>query len=296
MRKVKFNLGKALHPYTYILPALITFGIVAFYPLINGMIMSFTDYTLYNQKYDWNGFQNYINLFKDNIFWEVVFNSFFIVFLSVFISLMMGLVLAIFFNIKFPMRGFYRSTILIIWVIPMIVISLLWLVIYNQDYGLINDILFKLGIVDNNIPWLGSVWLAKFAIIIIYGWRGTPFFMVMILAALQIIPEDIIEASRIDGANNFRRFIYIIIPYIKNILLLTSILSMVRLFQDVTLILILTGGGPINSTTTLSVHVYKTAFQNLNLSTAAAIGIIWFLLLLVFIVFYITNLMKKENN
>jgi ABC-type sugar transport system permease subunit len=116
----------------------------------------------------------------------------------------------------------------------------------------------------------------------------------MILAALQTIPGDIVDASKIDGAGAFQRFVYITIPYIRHILLLSCLLSIVRLFQDITLIYILTLGGPKNATTTLSVYVYKQAFQSFQMAKAAAIGVTWLLFLLLLAVFYVRLVTRGE--
>jgi len=285
-----------LGPYIYLLPIFIIGGVVIVYPLINGIVLSFTNYSLNIPLYDWNGIQNYIDLLKDRLFWEVFLNSIFIVFISVVLQLIGGLIFAILLNIDFPLKNVFRSIIFSIWILPLVVISFLWLTIYNSEYGLINAFIRDVaGVHDSSIFWLGEVWLAKLALIIVYAWRGIPFFMVMILAALQTIPKDLFDASKIDGASNVQRFFFITIPYIKHILILSALLSVVRLFQDITVIYVLTMGGPINATTTLSVYVYKTAFLGMQLGKAATIGVFWLLFLSIFAIFYTRMVMKRDN-
>ena len=176
----------------------------------------------------------------------------------------------------------------------MIVISLLAMIIFNTEYGILNFTLKSIGFLDKNLAWLGRPWASKFALIFAYGWRGIPFFMVMILAALQTIPKDIIEAAAIDGANSIKRFMVITFPYIRHILILSCLLSVVRLFQDITLIFILTKGGPLYATTTLAVHVYKEAFEKFQMGRAAAIGVTWLIFLLFISRFYIKMVLKDE--
>jgi len=205
-----------------------------------------------------------------------------------------GLVVALLLNAAVPLRGFFRGAVFIIWIIPMMVVALLWMIIYNSEFGILNHILSSLGLIREYVAWLGRVWPAKFAIILTHGWRGVPFFMVMILAALQTIPRDIVDASKIDGAGALQRFAYITIPYIKHILLLACLLSIVRLFQDITLIYILTSGGPKNATTTLSVYVYKQAFQSFQMARAAAVGVTWLIFLMVLAMFYVRLVTRGE--
>ncbi len=167
------------------------------------------------------------------------------------------------------------------------VVALLWMVMYNSEFGILNYFLQAAGLTDNNLAWLADPGLAKLAIIIIYAWRGVPFFMVMILAALQTIPKDIVEASKIDGAGAYKRFLAITLPFITGVLTLCCLLAIVRLFQDITQIFILTQGGPLYSTTTFAVYVYQNAFVNFDMGRAFAVGITWMLLLSVIAIFYV---------
>ncbi len=281
-------------PILILAPALIIGGVVIVYPLLNGIILSFTNYTAFTPQYNWVGLNNYISIFKDPIYWEVVFNSIFIIFTSVFVQALAGLLIALLLNTNVYIRYLFRGFVFIIWIVPMIVISLLWLILFNSEYGIINYLLMQIGLAQDKILWLGKPWPARFALIIIYGWRGIPFYMVMTLAALQTIPEDIIEASTIDGVNALQRFFYIIFPLISPILFVSCLLSIVRLFQDITLIFMLTGGGPMYSTTTFAVHVYKEAFTSKLIGKAAAIGVTWLLFLFFLATFYIRKLTKKE--
>jgi multiple sugar transport system permease protein len=283
-----------LYPYLLLLPAFLIAGVVLVYPLLNGIALSLTSYTMLVPQYAWVGLRNFVLLFKDPVYWEVFLNSLFIVFVAVVIQVSLGLVVALLLNAAVPLRSFFRGAVFIIWIIPMMVVSLLWMIIYNSEFGILNHILKSLGLVREYVTWLGRPWPARSAIIITHGWRGVPFFMVMILAALQTIPTDIVDASKIDGAGAFQRFVYITIPYIRHILLLSCLLSVVRLFQDITLIYILTLGGPKNATTTLSVYVYKQAFQSFQMAKAAAIGVTWLIFLLVLAVFYVRLVTRGE--
>jgi len=284
---------KAL-PYLLLLPAFCIAGVVLVYPLINGVVLSFTGYQLIRPEYNWVGLNNYISIFTDPIYWEVFINSIFIIFTSVAVQLLVGMAIALLLNKKLPFRGLFRSGVFIIWIIPMIVVSLLWMILYNSEFGMFNFVLKQTGLIEKFIPWLGKPWPSRFAIIIAYGWRGVPFFMIMILSGLQTIPGDIMDAAKIDGANAVQRFFMIVIPFIKHIVFLSCLLSIVRLFQDITLIYILTNGGPVYATTTFGLHVYKEAFNSFQMGRAASIGVTWLLFLMVLSVFYVRMVTRNE--
>ena len=281
-------------PYALLTPALIIGAAVLAYPLINGVLLSFTEFSLIFPRYSWAGFENYRRLLSNSVYWEVFGNSITIVFISVTVQMLLGLCVSLILNSRFPGRSIFRSLIFLIWVIPEIVTALLWMIMFNSEYGFINHILYSLGIIEEFVIWLGLPNPARAAVIIVYSWRGIPFFMVMILAALQTVPKGISDAARIDGANAVQRFFMIILPFIKDILLLCGLLSIVRLFQDVTQIFILTNGGPVYSTTTLAVHVYKTAFVGFQTGTAAAVGVTWLIFLFILSIFYIRLVTKGQ--
>ncbi len=284
-------------PYLLLIPAAVIAGVVLIYPLLNGIVLSFTSYTPFNPTYTWVGLNNYKLIFSDLVYWEVLFNSIFIIFSAALIQLLIGLALALLLNKKIFMRIFFRGMIFIIWIIPMVIVALLWMIMYNGDFGIINFLLRRFGLLGEGeiIRWLGHQWYAKLAMIITYGWRGVPFFMVMSLAAMQTIPEDILDSATIDGANGIQRFFYIVLPFIQNILLLSFLLTVVRMFQDITLMFVQTQGGPLYATTTLALHVYKQAFTSLQTSTAATIGVTWLIFLFVLATFYIKIISKTES-
>lgn len=292
--RIAYNRREALLPYLLLIPALAVAGIVLIYPLVNGILLSFTDYTIIRPVSRFVGILNYLNLFTSPVYWEIFGNSIFMVFTSVLLQVSIGLSLALLLNSVMPLREFFRSLVFMIWIIPMIVVSLLWLMMFNSEFGIVNYILEKLGIIGSFICWFGEPVAAKITIILAYMWRGTPFFMVMLLAALQTIPQSIIDAAKIDGAGGIQRFIHIILPSIIEILILTSILSVVRLFQNIIFIQTLTGGGPLNSTTTLAIEVYKKAFVSFRMGEAAAVGVTWLLFLFFIGYFYLRIVTKRE--
>jgi len=278
-QKISDQISEHAFPYLLLLPALLITVMVLLYPLVHAILLSFTDYSLVKLKVSWVGLKNYSVLLRDPVYWEILFNSIFIVGASVVCQAAMGLSVALLLNTSIPLRGFFRGTVFLIWIIPVMVISLLWMVMFNADFGVINYLLRSVGLIEDKIIWLGKQWPARFALITTYSWWGVPYFMVMMLAALQTIPTTIIEAAIMDGAGVFQRFRKITLPHISHILLLCCLLSTVRLFQDITAIYILTSGGPVNATTTLAMRVFVDSFRRFQMGEAASVGVTWLILL-----------------
>ena len=281
-------------PYVLLVPAFFIAGLVLIYPLVNGMVLSATSYSLIDPGYRWVGLANFRSILSDPVYWEVFLNSIVIIGSAVVIQLAVGMAVALLLNTRVPLRGAFRSSVFIIWIIPQIVISLLWLIMYNSEYGILNYVLKGIGVIDEYVVWLGRPWPARIAHIITHGWRGVPFFMVMILAALQTIPTDIVDAARIDGAGSFQRFRVITVPFIRHIVGLSVLLSVVRLFQDITLTTILTQGGPVYATTTLGIYVYKEAFIGFQMGRASAIGVTWLVFLILLAAVYVRMVTTTE--
>jgi len=284
-----------MFPYLLLLPALIIGFSVLLFPLVNGLILSLTKFTMLNPIYSWNGITHYIKLFKSDVFWEVYGNSIIMVFSSVAIQFIIGFTLALMLNSKIYLQGALRSFVFVIWIIPEIVAALLFVILYNSDFGIFNYILTSLHLIEEPVRWLGEPIPAKLSLIFVYGWRGIPFHMVMLLAALQTVPSELEEAAIIDGANRIRRFLAVTLPSISHIIILCWLLQIVRAFQDVTQIMMLTKGGPIHSTTTLAIYVYNTAFTSFDMGKAAAVGVTWMIFLLILSIFYVKIIAKGEE-
>jgi len=257
------------------MPAISISLLVLIYPLVNGVLLAFTDYSLVRQETNFVGLQNFRALFTSSRFWLIFGNSLGIAFVSVGLQIVAGMTLALLLNQHIPFREGFRALVFVIWVLPMIVVSLLWLVSFNSDFGIVNALLRRLGIIDENISWFASPMGARATIVLAFAWRGTPFFMVMILAGLQTIPTSLTEAGMIDGASAPQRFWRITLPNIMDIVILAALLSTVRIFQNITFIYTLTGGGPLNATTTLAIDVYRKAFVSFRMGDAAAVGVTW---------------------
>lgn len=282
--------------YILLLPTILILCFVVVYPLIQALYMSLENVTLLNLSMrTWVGFNNFITLSQDAAFWQSLLNTVIYVFFSVAGGLIIGMGLALILNENIPFRSFFRALALIPWVVPGVVVALLFLYIFNPQAGIVDYILIRLGLAHHYLDWFGSLQRSLPAEIIANIWNQTPFYMLMILAGLQTVPEDQYEAANIDGASAIAKFRYVTIPNIFGVLTIVTTLMVIWNFNSFDTIWATTEGGPVNATTTLSVYVYRTAFNAQNVGYAAAIGVVWLVILLLFSVFYIRAIERGDN-
>ncbi|WP_199868486.1 carbohydrate ABC transporter permease [Virgibacillus senegalensis] len=276
--------------FLLLLPALLIFTFIIFYPFINSIIMSFTDRSLMRPESTFIAFENYLNMFKDPNFLNVLKNTLVFVIGGTLLPFTVGLIWAIVLNEGFRGSEFMRGLTLVCWIIPSTAISFLWMWIFQAHYGVLNELLLNVGLIAEKINWLGQTETAMLVVIIAKTWQTMPWFMIFLLGGLQGVPKEQIEAARIDGANNFKVFTKIILPNMKMIVSIVLILGTIQSLQHFDLIWVMTEGGPARATTTLAVEVYKNAFQNWELGSAAAIGTVWVLIVSIFSILYIRSL------
>jgi multiple sugar transport system permease protein len=274
-------------------PAMALVGLFIIFPVLNGVRLSFTDATPLRPDLHYVGLENFVYLFEDPEFWEVLGNTAWIVGVATVIATVCGYGLAVLLNTGLRAAHLFRAAIFQVWVVPWIVIAILWGWLFSQDYGLVNYLLIQLGVTDVNLKWLFDPTAAQGAIISGYAWRAIPFIMVICLAALQGIPREFIEASEIDGASFLQRQRYIVLPLLQNILLVAALLQAVRFFQEMTMVFVLTQGGPVNATMVLSLYTYKTAFEDWDFGLASTVGTVWLGMLLVFAMLYVRLTLRR---
>jgi multiple sugar transport system permease protein len=286
--RTKRSRDEAIFAFVLLIPTIVILAFVVFYPLIQAIVLSFQNVNLMNVSMTTPaGLANFKHLIHDPTFWQALENTIVYVFASVIFGLLIGLSLALVLNEKMPFRAFFRGLALIPWVVPGVVVALLFLYMFNSQAGVIDWVLVKLGLTTGFVQWFGSTHNALWAEIIANIWNQTPFYMLMILAGLQTVPDDQHEAAKIDGASAIARFRYVTLPNIRGVLLVVTSLMVIWNFNSFDTIWATTQGGPVNATTTLSIYVYRTAFNGLNLGYASAIGVAWLIVLLIFSVFYI---------
>jgi len=284
------------HPlfvFTLFFPTAALIAAFLAYPLVNGFRLSFTDASPLNPVEHWIGFENYDYLLSDPAFWEIVANSFGIVLASVAIAGALGLAIALILNGDISGRGVLRTLVFQVWVVPWITVAVLWGWLFSHEFGFINQVLIAVGILEEPVNWLVRPGWARFAIVCGFVWRITPFMMVMALAGLQSVPKEILEAATVDGASYWQRFRRIVLPLLRNVLAVAVLLQCIRLFQEVTLPWVLTKGGPDIATTTLSLFLYKTAFQQWDFGLASTIGALWTVAILIAAILYVRFLVPR---
>lgn len=282
-------------PYLLVAPALLTMLTVVFIPVMNAVSMSFQSYDLRRpSSIGFIGFQNYSDVLSDPLFWRAVWKTVLWVGIGVGFQFLFGFILALLLNRKFFGRGIVRSVSLIPWVTPGVLIGLMWRWIYDGNYGVLNDILLKLGLIRDYIPFLALDATAFPAVVLTIIWQGIPFFALMILAGLQGIPEELYDAADVDGANGAQKLFRITIPSLKNVIFVTTLLRIIWVSNSVDVIFNLTEGGPAYSTQTLSVYVFNKG-NTLNLGYAATMSILLTLMLSSVAIIYLRRIFKNQD-
>lgn len=267
-------------PWLFLLPVLVVLLAMFGYPLLKSIVMSFQNYKLTapDDVY-FNGVENFKKLFANQETAMILKNSLAYVVISVIGQLLLGMILALALKKPFRGRGIYQSIVFLPWAFSGFVVGLIFRWSFNGEYGVVNDLLLKMGLIKEKIAWLGTPGLSLAVIIIAMIWIGIPFFAIMILAALQSIPADVYEAAEVDGCGVMRQFFQITLPYIKPTLVTTTLLRTIWIFNSFDLIVVVSGGGPANTSQTLTSYMYSAAFGSYDLGFAAAIGVMLMIVL-----------------
>ena len=271
---------KKMEPWLFLLPVLVILLLLFGYPLINSIIMAFQNYKLTAPNdIQFNGLENFAKLFGDPDSMMILKNSFIYVIVSVLGQFLLGVMLALALKKQFRGRGIYQSIVFLPWAFSGFVVGLIFRWSFNGEYGVVNNLLMKFGLTDHNIAWLGTPGFSLAVVIMAMIWMGIPFFAIMILAALQSIPSDVYEAADVDGCGTIRQFFQITLPYIKPTLITTVLLRTIWIFNSLDLVVIITDGGPANTSQTLPAYMYSKAFGSYDFGFAAALGVILMLIL-----------------
>ena len=234
----------------------------------------------------WIGFANYIQALNDPQFWRSLRASVFWVIGSVVPQFLLGLGLALFLNREFRGRGVFRTLTIAPWAVSGVVTAIMWLWIFDGTIGVLNDLLFRMGMIERPIAWGIQPGKAWFMVFVANAWRGTPFFAIMFLAALQGINSTLYEAAKIDGASAWRRFLHATLPLIRPTIVISTLLRAIWTFNYIDILLVMTRGGPVGETRTLAIYLYDVAFISSNFGYAATLAIITCVILLVFSAIY----------
>ena len=283
VKKEKFNFA----PYILIFPACLLMGLIMIYPLGKVFYLSFQHYNPTKPFTNgFAGFDNFITIFTKKELYNALGVSARFVACEVVLQLIFGMIVALILNQKFKGRGFFRALTFIPWALSGVLTAVLWSIMFNQHFGVLNDLLSKLGIIKEPIAWLANTKFVLGSVIVAELWRVIPFFAISLLAAMQGLPDDIYEAARVDGSTKFQTFRFITLPMLKNTIVLTTLLRTIWEFNSVDLIYSLTGGGPVGKTTTLSMLIANQAIKTSNYGYGSALSVVSFAILAVIAVIY----------
>ncbi|MBN1084127.1 sugar ABC transporter permease [Erwinia sp. V90_4] len=278
-------------------PMLIVMGLLTAWPLLRTIWLSFTDAELIGSggQTGYVGLDNYLYALTDPDFLASIGRTLYFTVLSVALEGIIGVLVALLLNQKFRGRSVLRVLVILPWALPTIVNAMMWRLNFNPDYGSINALLTQLHIIDSYRSWLGSPDSALNAVMLADVWKNYPLVTLLVLASMQSIPGDLYEAARLDGASAWRRFRAITFPAIVGALSVALILRTIDAFKIFDIIYVMTRGGPVDSTKTLSFYVYQESFSYLRAGSGAAYAILMTLMCSVLIAIYMALLYRQRR-
>jgi len=279
------NSGEEKLALSLISPYLAFFILITIYPVIYNVVLSL-------ERRGVLTLVNYAEVLSDPNFPLILYNTFIWTIGSVTFQFLVGIGVALLLNENFPAKRLFTALIITVpWAMPDVVAGITWRWMYSDVYGVINDLMMKLGLISYPLPWLGDINLARIAVIIANIWKGFPISALIYLSALKTIPDELYEAAKIDGASAWVRFKDVTLPLLSPIIKTTVMLTVIWTVNYFPLIYVMTGGGPANATDTLVTYAYRISFKFTNFSVGAAWATFTFLLMLAFAVVYTKTLM-----
>ncbi|MGD1806622.1 carbohydrate ABC transporter permease [Dapis sp. BLCC M126] len=278
-----------------ITPAILILLFVFAYPIGRALWLSlFTQNLGTELKPIFSGLTNYSRILTDGRFWQTLWNTTIFTTFSISLELILGMSIALILDKSFRGRGFVRTINLIPWSLPTAAIGLGWAWIFNDQFGIVNDILLRLGLIQTNITWLGDPFRAMLAMIIADVWKTTPFIAIILLAGLQSISSDLYEAHAIDGANPIQSFQQITIPLLMPQIIIALLFRFAQAFGIFDLVQVMTGGGPAGATETISIYIYATIRRYLDFGYGSSLVVVTFLLLILAVAIATTVMQKLK--
>ena len=265
---------QAVFGYALLMPAALLMVVLVGVPFLRALWLSFHKKLLGLEEAPWIGLQNYNALIGDPTFWQAVQNTFVFTIGSIACKLILGLTIAIILNETLPLRGLWRSIVMLPYAMPTLVSVLVWKWMYNDVAGVLNYVATQARLTNHPILWLGDPNVALPAVIAVNVWRGFPFFVITILAGLQTVPQELYDAAKVDGAGVWARFRQVTVPGILPVAAVTTLFSAILTFNDFSIIWILTQGGPGNATQVLATLTYKISIPGLELGKGVAVSVL----------------------
>ena len=281
MREGWRSLRKNWTAYLFLAPGMLHFIVFTLFAVSFAFYLSFHQWNILEPDKPFVGLDNYIRLFSDKKFLQSVGNTLLFM-LGIPLTMALGLGIALLLNVKVRGQAIYRTLFYLPVITPLVVSSIIWKWIYQGDYGLLNYYLLRLGLIEERLLWLSNPDLALPALIVMGVWAGAGSHMIIYLAGLQAIPEELYDSAKVDGANGVQRLIHITIPLLAPTSFFLFVTSVIATFQIFTQIYIMTSGGPLNRTSTIGYYLYEVAFRRLDMGYATAMAFALFALVFAF--------------
>jgi len=275
------------------LPAALIMLVMLGYPIIYNVVISFFNWTLRDPVRTFHGFTNYISVLTDHRFPTIVTNTLVWTILGVILQMVIGIGLALFVDSMRRGKKYMRTIALLPWLIPGVVTALMWRFMFQADVGIINSLLRITGVTDSNVLFLANPDISMFSVIFVNLWRATPFWFLMITAALQSKPVDQIEAATLDGARYSSILRNVLLPHLSPVIATTGVLTTIWTLNYFDLIWVMTRGGPLDSTSTLPVYTFRLAFEFNDFGRSAALAVVSLILVAIMCIPYIIKMFSN---
>jgi multiple sugar transport system permease protein len=288
--------GDGRDAWLLVLPALVPVVLLSVYPLVQGILLGFTDSKAgLNQPVNFNGVDNYTRLLDNDLFWSSFRIGLIWAFGVTILQFLASLGLALLLNANLRLRWLARTLALVPWAMPPVVIAIMWRLMLNPSYGPVNEAMRAVGL-PGDINWLGDFATALPAVIVVGVWAGMPQTTVTLLAGLQNVSPDLHEAAAIDGAGTWQRFWHVTLPALRPVIVAITTLDLIWNFNSFALVFVLTAGGPGGQTMLPMLFAYNEAFRYGNFGYAAALGNVMVVVIAAFLFFYLRGQARSRES
>ena len=288
---MKTRSKKSIISYFLVSPYLVHLILFISFPVIFSVLLTFHKWNIISEM-QFVGFDNYSRLFQDRLFWKALVNTVTFLVIHIPLQIIIALLLAYFLDQKIFLKGFFRATFFMPVVISGVVVTMVWQQLYGLDSGLINKLLVSIGL--GKVPWLTNKNIAMISIAIMATWKNVGLYVILFLVGLQSVPRRYYEAADVEGANQWQKFRYITLPAINPTIFMVTILSTIGGFNLFIEPYIMTGGGPLNSTLSAMLYIYKHAFEYYHMGYSATLGIFFAIIIMMVVVVQKYTIEKDE--
>lgn len=278
-----------------LIPPLAVFGLLVVWPLFSSFYYSFTNWNGFSADYRFVGFDNFLQIFDDPLFFRAILNTVIWMMAAVIVPTGLGLALALLIDSQVPGASVFKSIFYLPICLSAIVVGQIWVWIYQPDWGLLNTAIRLLTGSDSHFAWLAKPGTALYAVIAAWSWQQTGLAMVIFLAGLTAIPSDLLEVCHIEGASTGQRTRQVVLPLLRPATVVVVALGVINSLKGFDILYIMTGGGPFNTSDTLAMHMYNESFKKYHMGYGSAISVVLFLIALAIIFAYFRQLKKVDE-